>query len=42
MPSPAWRRSTQWRPQGEGFVRLTVLDAQGRASEAVVRIGRGG
>ena len=39
LPSPAWRRTAAWRPHGDGFARLTVLDARGRSAEARVRIG---
>jgi penicillin-binding protein 1C len=39
LPSRSWRRTTQWLPAGEGFVTLTVLDALGRANQALVRIG---
>ncbi len=38
LPSPAWRRTAAWQPAGEGFARLTVLDARGRSAEAMVRI----
>lgn len=40
LPSPAWRRTAAWQPAGDGFARLTVLDARGRSAEAMVRIGR--
>jgi penicillin-binding protein 1C len=39
LPSPAWRRTAVWQPAGEGFARLTVLDARGRSAEATVRVG---
>lgn len=38
LPSSAWRRTAAWRPEGDGFARLTVLDARGRSAEAQVRI----
>ena len=40
LPSPAWRRTAAWQPAGDGFARLTVLDARGRSAEAAVRIDR--
>jgi penicillin-binding protein 1C len=40
LPSPGWRRTAAWQPDGEGFATLTVLDARGRSAEAVVRVGR--
>jgi penicillin-binding protein 1C len=38
LPAPVWRRSTDWRPEGEGFASLTVLDARGRSAAAAVRV----
>jgi penicillin-binding protein 1C len=36
-PSAA-RRILYWRPQGTGFVRLTVIDGRGRSARATVRL----
>ncbi len=32
------RRATYWQPDSPGFVRLTVIDAQGRSAQATVRL----
>ena len=32
------RRQTRWTPDGEGFVRITVIDADGRVASAVTRL----
>jgi penicillin-binding protein 1C len=32
------RRETSWSPPGPGFYRLTVLDAEGAAARAGVRV----
>jgi penicillin-binding protein 1C len=32
------RRPTYWRPDGVGFVRLTVIDAEGRSAHSTVRL----
>ena len=32
------RRQSQWRPDGAGFARVTVIDAQGATDTAVIRI----
>jgi membrane carboxypeptidase/penicillin-binding protein PbpC len=38
--SPASRRRSPayWRPDGEGFVRITAVDAEGRTATAEVRL----
>jgi len=36
-PAPA-RRKLYWQPEGLGFVRLTVIDANGRSARATVRL----
>jgi penicillin-binding protein 1C len=38
LPSDPARRETSWRPGGPGFYRLTILDADGHAAHAPVRI----
>jgi penicillin-binding protein 1C len=32
------RRTLYWRPDGLGFARLTIIDADGRSSRATVRL----
>ena len=36
----AHRRNAFWRPDGRGFVRLTVMDRSGRTDSVVVRVDR--
>jgi penicillin-binding protein 1C len=36
----AERDQTEWQPAAEGFVRVTVIDAQGRAATSKVRLKR--
>ncbi|WP_413785962.1 penicillin-binding protein 1C [Agrobacterium sp. rho-13.3] len=36
LPEPARRRSSEWKPEGQGFSTLTVIDADGRASSVRV------
>jgi penicillin-binding protein 1C len=36
VESPPRRRRADWRPDGEGFVAITVIDAQGRTASAEV------
>jgi penicillin-binding protein 1C len=38
LPSDPARRETSWRPEGPGFYRLTILDADGHAAHAPVRV----
>ena len=38
IPAEAVRRETSWRPASPGFYRLTVLDADGAAAHAGVRV----
>ena len=38
VKTDARRRDTFWTPAGQGFARLTVLDAEGRSASATVRI----
>jgi penicillin-binding protein 1C len=38
MPTDPARREAGWTPTGPGFYRLTVLDADGAAADAVVRV----
>jgi penicillin-binding protein 1C len=38
IPAAAVRRETSWTPAGPGFYRLTVLDADGLATHATVRV----
>jgi penicillin-binding protein 1C len=33
-----FRRQSQWRPDGMGFARVTVIDAQGASDSAVIRV----
>ena len=33
-----FRRQSQWKPDGAGFARVTVIDAQGAADSALIRI----
>ena len=35
---PALRRQSAWRPDGAGFARVSVIDAQGASDSVVVRI----
>ena len=35
---PLLRRQTQWRPDGPGFARVSVIDAKGKTSSVVVRL----
>jgi penicillin-binding protein 1C len=30
----------EWQPRGEGFVRVTVMDAQGRSATSKIRLKR--
>jgi penicillin-binding protein 1C len=36
LDAPPYRRRTDWRPDGEGFVQITVIDADGVAARAQV------
>ncbi|MGQ8632941.1 hypothetical protein ACUTJJ_15850, partial [Agrobacterium sp. DKPNP3] len=36
LPDPSHRRNSEWRPEGQGFSTLTVIDADGRASSVRV------
>ncbi len=38
LPGAAFRREAIWEPPGAGFYRLTVLDADGKAAHAGVRV----
>jgi len=38
IPSRAHRRDVTWTPQGDGFARLSVIDARGRVDRVSVRI----
>ncbi len=38
LPDASHRRNSQWRPEGQGFSTLTVIDADGRASSVRVFI----
>ncbi len=38
LPPVLPRRTLYWRPAGIGFVRLTVIDANGRSARATVRL----
>lgn len=38
VPSSRLRRQTVWKPDGEGFVRITVIDASGQVASAQVWI----
>jgi penicillin-binding protein 1C len=38
LPADPARREAAWLPQGPGFYRLTVLDAEGSAARATVRV----
>ena len=38
LPSDPARREASWRPEGPGFYRLTILDAEGHAAHAPVRV----
>jgi penicillin-binding protein 1C len=38
LPSERYRRDAAWTPAGPGFYRLTVLDAEGSAVHAEVRV----
>jgi penicillin-binding protein 1C len=40
LPPAAPRRTPYWRPAGVGFVRLTVIDAEGRSARATVRLAK--
>ncbi|MBB4401825.1 MULTISPECIES: penicillin-binding protein 1C [Rhizobium/Agrobacterium group] len=36
LPNASHRRNSEWRPEGQGFSTLTVIDADGRASSVRV------
>lgn len=36
LEAPSHRRRADWRPDGEGFVQITVIDAEGTAARAQV------
>jgi len=38
LATTRWRRNANWRPDGPGFVNVTVIDALGRSAAASVRI----
>jgi len=38
LPSAPPRRPIYWQPQGAGFVRLTVIDGDGRSAQSMVRL----
>jgi penicillin-binding protein 1C len=38
LPSDLPRRPIYWQPDGIGFVRLTVIDAEGRSAHSTVRL----
>lgn len=38
IASPRHRRDTAWQPDGPGFYRVTVIDAEGSAAAAEVRV----
>ncbi len=40
LPPAAPRRKVYWQPAGMGFVRLTVIDANGHSARATVRLVR--
>jgi penicillin-binding protein 1C len=41
VPSSPWRHGTFWTPDGEGFVRIAVIDATGQTANAEVRVKKG-
>jgi penicillin-binding protein 1C len=38
LPSTPPRRPIYWHPEGVGFVRLTVIDGEGRSAQSTVRL----
>ena len=38
LPTDPARREAAWRPQSPGFYRVTILDADGAAADAAVRV----
>ena len=38
LPTDPARREAAWRPEAPGFYRLTILDADGKAADAAVRV----
>ncbi len=38
LPPPPPRRPIYWQPEGAGFARLTVIDAEGRSAHSTVRL----
>jgi penicillin-binding protein 1C len=38
LPPPPPRKKLFWQPQGMGFARLTVIDANGHSARATVRL----
>ena len=38
ISSPPHRRDTQWQPGGPGFVKVSVIDAEGRVDRVTVRL----
>ncbi len=38
LGNPDLRRQTTWTPDGTGFVRVSVMDAQGATDSVMVRL----
>jgi penicillin-binding protein 1C len=38
LPTDPARREASWHPEAPGFYRLTILDAEGTAAHAAVRV----
>ena len=38
IPERNGAREIEWQPDGQGFVRLSVIDAKGRADRVTVRV----
>ena len=38
IPAASPGREMAWQPDGRGFVKLTVIDAKGRADRVTVRV----
>jgi membrane carboxypeptidase/penicillin-binding protein PbpC len=40
LPPATSRRPLYWQPAGIGFVRLTVIDSDGRSARATMRLAQ--
>lgn len=40
LHTPLWQRKAFWQPDGEGFIRITVIDGQGQSAQADVWVAK--